>query len=83
MSTGFIVGEIRDGRLKARVIQRDGYRAIYRISEAAFDDYIRRTAWSAVERTDRTAPTDRTERRDATQTTDRTEPTDRTDERAD
>lgn len=45
----FILGEIVDGRLSARVRTRPGVRAMYRISEAAFDMYVRRF-WPAVAR---------------------------------
>lgn len=39
VSTDFIVGEIRDGRLRAHVRIVPGKRAIYRISEAEFRAY--------------------------------------------
>lgn len=45
VSTDFIVGEIRDGRLLAIVIERPGRRAIYRVSEEAFAAYIVRYRW--------------------------------------
>lgn len=42
MSTDFVVGEIRDRRLDARVIVREGKRTVYRISAAQFDRYCYR-----------------------------------------
>jgi hypothetical protein len=47
VSTGFIVGEIRDGRLAATVLQRDGYRTVYRIAPAQLEAYIARHGWTA------------------------------------
>lgn len=41
VSTSFIVGEIRDGRLRALVLQRGRRRALYRISPAAWRAYLR------------------------------------------
>jgi excisionase family DNA binding protein len=42
VSTGFIVGEIRDGRLAALQLRRTGKRTVYRVSEADFDAYVAR-----------------------------------------
>jgi len=42
VSTNFVRGEIRDRRLVARVIVRDGKRVVYRIMAADFDAYLRR-----------------------------------------
>lgn len=50
MSARFIVGEIRDGRLAAHVREREGLRALYRISEVAFDAYLQRYWPSALRR---------------------------------
>lgn len=46
VTTEFIIGEIRDGRLRALVIQRPGVRTIYRVSPADFDAYIVRYRWN-------------------------------------
>ncbi|HVL65742.1 MAG TPA: helix-turn-helix domain-containing protein [Vicinamibacterales bacterium] len=46
VSTAFVIGEIRDGRLTATVWKRDGKRAIYRIAPADLDDYERRHRWN-------------------------------------
>jgi excisionase family DNA binding protein len=43
--TSFVVGEIRDGRLEALVIERASRRAVYRISEAALRAYLTRHRW--------------------------------------
>ena len=44
----FVVGEIRDGRLLARiVIERPGKRTIYRILKSDLDRYMRTYNWSA------------------------------------
>jgi hypothetical protein len=42
LDTEYIVGEIRDGRLKAFVISRPGRRPIYRVTPADFDAYLAR-----------------------------------------
>jgi excisionase family DNA binding protein len=42
ISTDFVVGEIRDKRLQAHVIVRDGKRVIYRVSVVDFEAYLRR-----------------------------------------
>lgn len=41
-STEFVRGEIRDHRLEAHVIARDGKRMIYRISVESFERYLYR-----------------------------------------
>lgn len=46
VSTGFIIGEIRDGRLAATLCEREGKRTIYRIAPADFEAYQRRH-WTA------------------------------------
>ena len=42
VSTNFVRGEIRDRRLHANVIARDGKRIIYRVTTVEFDAYLRR-----------------------------------------
>jgi excisionase family DNA binding protein len=42
VSTAFILGEIRDGRLSALTLSGRGKRTIYRVSEAAFEAYVAR-----------------------------------------
>ena len=42
VTTGYVVGEIRDGRLAAMVLSRPGKRACYRVSEPAFESYLAR-----------------------------------------
>lgn len=42
VTTDFIVGEIRDGRLAARVMTRESGRPLYRIEAAAFTTYLAR-----------------------------------------
>jgi excisionase family DNA binding protein len=46
VSPNFIIGEIRDGRLKAIVLQRAGRRTLYRIAPTALDDYLARHGWT-------------------------------------
>lgn len=42
MSTDFVLGEIRDGRMEAHVIARDGKRTVYRISAESLERYRHR-----------------------------------------
>lgn len=42
VSTGFVRGEIRDGRLCARAISRPGKRMLYRIAAPDFKTYLLR-----------------------------------------
>ena len=57
VSTEFIRGEIRDGRLKALVIERPPNRLIFRVSERELAEYVRRYQWTtvpdAIDRNDR------------------------------
>lgn len=46
VSTNFVVGEIRDGRLTALVIERPGFRTIYRITDAALAEYMKKFGWN-------------------------------------
>jgi excisionase family DNA binding protein len=46
VSTQFIVGEIREGRLRALVIQRGRRRAMYRIAPADLAAYLRQHRWT-------------------------------------
>jgi hypothetical protein len=45
-SPDFVVGEIRDGRLAALVIERPGLRTVYRITEAALKTYMTKYRWT-------------------------------------
>ncbi len=45
VSTDFVVGEIRDGRLKASVLTRPSRRSLYRVSEGALAVYLRAHHW--------------------------------------
>jgi hypothetical protein len=54
VSTNFVIGEIRDGRMAATVIERPGVRSIYRVSELALLDYLRRHQWMSTGRAERT-----------------------------
>lgn len=45
-SSNFIIGEIRDGRLPALVIERPNVRTMYRIRKSALDDYVKRFGWT-------------------------------------
>ncbi len=47
VSTNFVVEEIQDGRLEALVIRRPGVRTVYRVAEAALEDYFRRFKWTS------------------------------------
>jgi len=40
MSGAFIRGEIKDGRLVARILRRESGRSVYRIQQADFDAYL-------------------------------------------
>jgi hypothetical protein len=40
VSTGFVRGEIRDGRLRASKLLRSGKRPIYRVAPADFATYL-------------------------------------------
>jgi hypothetical protein len=42
VSTDFVLCEIRDRRLVANVIIRDGKRTVYRVAVVDFDAYLRR-----------------------------------------
>ncbi|HXO84683.1 MAG TPA: helix-turn-helix domain-containing protein [Gemmatimonadales bacterium] len=46
VSTNFIVGEIRDGRLRALVIRRGRRRSMYRIAPADLNAYLRQHRWT-------------------------------------
>lgn len=46
VSTKFIVGEIRDGRLRALVITRPRRRCMYRVSPAALKAYLLQFRWT-------------------------------------
>lgn len=50
VSTGFIVGEILEGRLRALVLKRAGRRSMYRIAPADIRAYIRQHRWSRSDR---------------------------------
>lgn len=52
VSTNFIIGEIRDGRLAALVVEREGLRTLYRVSEAQLEAYLARYRWIRAERPD-------------------------------
>lgn len=41
VSPGFVVGEIRDGRLRALVIKRPRRRSVYRVAPADWAAYVR------------------------------------------
>jgi len=45
VSTDFVVGEIQDGRLVAKVLERPGLRKIYRVSRTELDAYVVRYGW--------------------------------------
>jgi hypothetical protein len=45
VTPNFIIGEIRDGRLNALVIERPGSKAIYRIRTSSLQAYITRYGW--------------------------------------
>ncbi len=69
VSPGFIVGEIRDGRLPALVLEREGLRTVYRIIPRDFEAYCRRFEWhpdavkpiKPADATQRTDPTDKSQ----------------------
>ena len=42
VSASFVRGEVKDGRLQARVLTRPSGRSVYRIAEAAFQAYVER-----------------------------------------
>jgi hypothetical protein len=44
----FVRGEIRDGRIRARKLERDGKRPIYRVSADDFNAYVSKH-WSRAE----------------------------------
>jgi len=46
VSTNFIVGEIRDGRLRALVIKRGLKRAIYRVAPTDLTTYLQQHRWT-------------------------------------
>jgi hypothetical protein len=46
VGTNFVVGEIRDGRLLAQVIERPGRKALYRISGQELNRYVLRYGWN-------------------------------------
>lgn len=46
VTPGFIVAEIREGRLEAVVIERPDRNAVYRISDDQFAAYCRRFLWT-------------------------------------
>lgn len=52
VSTNFVIGEIRDGRLDAMVVEREGLRALYRISESSLATYLQRHKWTSTGRAD-------------------------------
>jgi hypothetical protein len=41
VDTGFVRGEVRDGRLKAYTIKRPGKRTIFRVRDTDFRIYLR------------------------------------------
>lgn len=45
VSTAFVIGEIRDGRLTALVIERPNVRTLYRIRPSALLHYISKYRW--------------------------------------
>lgn len=45
VSTDFVVAEIRDRRLEAMVLDRPGFRTVYRISEVSLRAYCVRYKW--------------------------------------
>lgn len=45
VSTAFVIGEIRDGRLNALVIERPNVRTLYRVRPGALAQYIARYRW--------------------------------------
>ena len=47
VSPDFVLGEIRDRRLVASVIVRDGKRIVYRVTAANFETYLHRHHGSA------------------------------------
>ncbi len=69
VSPGFIVGEIRDGRLPALVLEREGLRTIYRITPRDFEGYCRRFEWHP----EAVKPVKPVKRADATHSTDPTD----------
>jgi hypothetical protein len=46
VGTAFVIGEIREGRLAALVIERPGLRTIYRITERQLADYMDKYRWT-------------------------------------
>lgn len=59
VTPAFVVGEIRDGRLLARIVlRRPNKRTVYRIQQSDLDGYKREYDWST-----RTAPTPSSERK--------------------
>lgn len=50
VTTAFIVGEIRDGRLCAFVLERRGCRRMYRIAPEDFAAYVKRYSWTPSKR---------------------------------
>jgi hypothetical protein len=56
MGTGFIRGEIVEGRLRATVLKKPGMRAAYRISEAHFAEWCARYCWSSSHLVERAHP---------------------------
>lgn len=56
VSSGFIIGEIRDGRLKAMVIERKGFRTIYRVAEEDLQAYLREHRWYVAKATNTAEP---------------------------
>lgn len=55
VSGEYVRGEIRDGRLKANVTQKDGKRATYRITREQFAEYVERH-WRRVSRSTSSQP---------------------------
>jgi hypothetical protein len=47
VSPGFVVGEIRDGRLLAQVLERPGRKAVYRVSILQLKAYQGKFCWTA------------------------------------
>lgn len=43
--TAFILGEIREGRLPALVLERPGHRALYLVNPKALEAYRKRYRW--------------------------------------
>ena len=47
VTPGFVLGEIKAGRLEAVAYRRGGLRAVYRVSPAALASYRRQYGWTS------------------------------------